>query len=274
MIKPKANTAPTRAKPNIFGPQTLEEELTELEQELRRRCELKMLHAEIKRDSILGVLSAQLVRIPKKIQEMNVRDFASRYGGSIAMVFEHEKKRVLATGSDDHGGTQVRKSARKNAARSKIQQIASARTMKKGEVAFSSGLTTTTTSTSVPASAVKASNTLSRSITTTTTTNTTQQHQAPPATPANSSIRPNFSITSSAVARRTPHGNLATTPSGGIATPVISVAIGSAEKRVVDLSSPNVLQMDDKDKDSALSQLEKLQMKVSSLMEALRRSGE
>jgi hypothetical protein len=68
-------------------------------------------------------------------------------------------------------------------------------------------------------------------------------------------------------ARQTPHGTI----TGG--TPVITVAVGSSgEKRLVDLSKGEaaVDLLEAKDRHTALSELEKLHLKVALLMEKLK----
>lgn len=169
---PKYPTAPLRSKPNFFGASTLEEELEEIEIDLTRRCGLRMLQAECKRDTLSGLFASQLVRIPKKIQEMKVREFALKYGGSMSSVLEHERKKVAGllhnqnrNDENEITGTALKKSATK--ARSRIHQVASARTLRKQEPKINNIV---------------------------------------PSTPV---TKPNFSVPgSSVIAKRTPHGGM------------------------------------------------------------------
>jgi hypothetical protein len=65
--------------------------------ELKRRCNLRVMHAETRRDALLGMFSSSLIRIPKRIQEMNVREFAENFKGSVQLVIDHERKRTQGT---------------------------------------------------------------------------------------------------------------------------------------------------------------------------------
>jgi len=183
---------------------------------------MRILQAETRRDALLGLFGSSLVRIPKRIQEMNVREFAANYGGSVQLVIEHEKKRAQGTLLLGETAT-MKKSAVKSAAKSKISAVAAQRTLQKNQIMATPLQTRSQSSAVVPGSTVRA--------------------------------------------RQTPHGTLT-------GTPVITVAVGSHEKKIVDFSKLGAAEdLEAKDRDAAFHQLEKLQEKVTLLMEKLKQQA-
>ena len=205
------------------------------ELELNRRVNLRILQAESKRDALFGLISSSLVRIPKRIQDMNVREFAAHFGGSVQLVLDHEKKRMQGTLTTAEAST-LRKAppppfkaaAVKSAAKAKIREVARQGTLKKS--AFGAG----------------------------------KEVLATPMTLRNRNVP---AVPGSAVhARQTPHGTTTSTPVITVAVPV-----GSHDKAIVDFSKKGALEnLEDDQKEAAVLELQKLQDKVSQLMERLK----
>jgi hypothetical protein len=260
----KGATAPTRKAENLFEP-TIEEALEQLGFEIIRRNEMHILLAETKIDLIRGTFAAEMVRIPKRIQDMKVREFAATYKGSIAMVLEHEKRKmVMLNNSTNNGndeqvnnnnnhdipGTISRKSARKNPAKMKISEIAS-RTLRKG------GNNNNNTISATPHRPPPQQQ------------NNNNQHLE---TVAMTPMGQNTKITTTGMAsvvahHKTPHGM------NTVFSPVITVAIGSDEKRIVHLTEDEIMMMDEKGKNQASLRLLELQNKMTKLRQQLQQSS-
>ena len=128
-------------------PLTLQDELANLELEIKKKMDIHLLLAERQVDQLKGLVEAALIFLPKDVQNMNVRDYVQRFGGNLNAFADHEKKRVMNVNSS-RGAEAATK--RRSAARKKISEVATLRAQKKGHESISSSSLLNSSTASVP----------------------------------------------------------------------------------------------------------------------------
>jgi len=103
--------------------------LEDLDVEMRSRCRLIEFEAERQADAVKNAFSSELIKLPKSIRNMSVREFYQKYNGDISLVLEEEKREVLGmTGfSPGNMGSVVLQSAQAIATSMKKRKATSSR---------------------------------------------------------------------------------------------------------------------------------------------------
>ncbi|GBG29835.1 Borealin [Hondaea fermentalgiana] len=94
VARKKAGTAPLKKKAAMHETDATAF-LEDLEVEFRSRCKMIEFDAERQADSVRSAYSSEIIKLPKNIRAMNVREFCEKHGGQISSVLEQDRKRIL-----------------------------------------------------------------------------------------------------------------------------------------------------------------------------------
>lgn len=102
----KAGTAPLKKKAAFSDEHDVTAFLEDLDVEVRSRCHMLEFEAERQADAVRNAYSNELIKLPKNIRSMNVREFCETYAGEISLVLERDRKMVLeSTGLSKSNGS-------------------------------------------------------------------------------------------------------------------------------------------------------------------------
>mmetsp|Transcript_4006 Transcript_4006/g.7703 ORF Transcript_4006/g.7703 Transcript_4006/m.7703 type:complete len:291 (-) Transcript_4006:368-1240(-) len=115
--KIKAGTVPIQKKARSSQDDDITAFLEDMDVELNSRCRMINLEAGRRTDELRDTYSREIIRLPKAIRNMSVREFCEKYGGKINQVLEEERQRVLestgfASGDGSHSSSVILRSTK------------------------------------------------------------------------------------------------------------------------------------------------------------------
>jgi hypothetical protein len=79
---------------SVFMPETLADELVDLELELQKKVLEAKIKAENSVEKLTGYLQQALMKLPKDVKSMNVREYVEKYGGNLSNFAKDSSRRI------------------------------------------------------------------------------------------------------------------------------------------------------------------------------------